>query len=257
MPAADNASAEAAPTVRRYLGGVEAIERALDAAEAVRVLLVERDDSDPSVLALVARAEASGVRIWRGGPGDLRRMSRGEPERVVAMVGPDPTPDFERVLTDGGAIWLLHRARYPSNVGFALRTAEVSGASALIVDATFNHDERSRVSHVSMGADRLLPLFYRSSEDVLTAARAAGRRLVALEDVGRHAPWQVDLRGPLLLIAGSERHGLGQDLLDRVDAVVRLPMAGFIPSYNLQAAIAALSVERLRQSSSFQTTDGG
>jgi 23S rRNA (guanosine2251-2'-O)-methyltransferase len=68
-----------------------------------------------------------------------------------------------------------------------------------------------------------------------------------VEDVGSAAPWQVDLTGPLLLVVGAEAEGVPRGVLERCDHVVRIPMAGFIASYNLQAAVAALAAERLRQ----------
>jgi len=135
-------------------------------------------------------------------------------------------------------------------VGFAVRTAEVSGAEGLIVDATFNHEARSRVSHVSMGADRVMPVLWASTEQALAAARATKRRVIALEAVDhvRTQPlWEVDLTGNVLLIAGNERDGIDEALLARCDALASIPMAGFVPSYNLHAAIAAVAAERLRQ----------
>jgi tRNA G18 (ribose-2'-O)-methylase SpoU len=36
-------------------------------------------------------------------------------------------------------------------------------------------------------------------------------------------------------------------VLDSCDLVVRIPMAGFVASYNLQAAVAAIAAERFRQ----------
>jgi tRNA G18 (ribose-2'-O)-methylase SpoU len=51
----------------------------------------------------------------------------------------------------------------------------------------------------------------------------------------------------VLFVVGGERQGTPPELLERCDAVVRIPMAGFIPSYNLQAAVAVLAAERLRQ----------
>jgi 23S rRNA (guanosine2251-2'-O)-methyltransferase len=57
----------------------------------------------------------------------------------------------------------------------------------------------------------------------------------------------VDLTGAVVLLVGSERDGLSDALLARCGAVVRVPMAGFVPSYNLQAAISAVAAERLRQ----------
>ena len=46
---------------------------------------------------------------------------------------------------------------------------------------------------------------------------------------------------------GGESDGVPRALLARCDAVARIPMAGFVASYNLQAAVAILAAERLRQ----------
>ncbi len=235
--------------MRRYLAGSEAIERALAAGEPVRVLLYDRDTASPAVQALATRAQAAGVALWRGGTGDLRRMARaGQAPDAIAMVGPEPRPDLPALLRRRGALWLLDRAAYPSNVGFAIRTAEVSGCEGVIVDADFNHEQRSRVQHVSMGADRVMPVLWEPTATVLVAAARAGYRLIALEDSGQRAPWEIDLTGPVVLLVGNERAGLAAEVLSRCDAVVRLPMAGFVPSYNLQAALSAVALERLRQS---------
>jgi tRNA G18 (ribose-2'-O)-methylase SpoU len=233
---------------RFQVAGVRAIDAALDEGRPVRVLLVRAEDDTAATAALVTRATALGANIWRGSPGDLRRMGRGpDAHSAVAMLGPSPKADLAELLSRGGISWLLHDSSFPSNVGFAVRTAEVSGADGVIVDAQFNHEQRARVDHVSMGASRLLPVLYERSEAVLELAAASGVRCVAIEDVGASAPWQVDLRGPTLCVIGNERSGIDSPLLARCAAVVRIPMAGFVPSYNLQAAMAAIAVERLRQ----------
>ena len=82
---------------------------------------------------------------------------------------------------------------------------------------------------------------------MIAAARDAGKRVVAIEDVGSAPPWHLDLTGPVLLVVGSEADGVPKAVLARCDAVTRLPMAGFVASYNLQAAVASIAVERFRQ----------
>jgi tRNA G18 (ribose-2'-O)-methylase SpoU len=233
---------------RAQLAGVGAIRAALAEGQPVRVLLVRADDSDPELEALCADAVAKGVQLWRGSAGDLRRMGRGpDASCAVALLGPPPLATLDELLQRGGICWLLHRAAYPSNVGFAVRTAEVSGADGVIVDADFNHEQRNRVDHVSMGASRLLPIVYASSDDTLALAARRGVRIVAIEDVGSVEPWQVDLRGPVVCVIGNEQTGIGAPVLAHSDYSVRIPMAGFVPSYNVQAAMAAIAVERLRQ----------
>jgi 23S rRNA (guanosine2251-2'-O)-methyltransferase len=234
--------------LRRYVAGHAAIAAALAAGEPVRVVLVDRDDASAETLALIADARSRGATLWLGGAGDLRRMSRGaNAERAIAMLGAEPRADLEGLLGRGGATWLLHGIRYASNAGFAVRTAEVSGADGVIVDAAFNHDERTRVSHVCMGADRVMPVVWAGTSQALTLAAERGYRAIAIEDSGDRAPWQADLTGRVLLVVGGEREGLAEDVLSRCHEVVRVPMAGFVPSYNLQAAIAAVAAERLRQ----------
>jgi tRNA G18 (ribose-2'-O)-methylase SpoU len=49
------------------------------------------------------------------------------------------------------------------------------------------------------------------------------------------------------LVVGAEREGVSDQVLEAADAVVKLPMDGFVPSYNLQVAVSVLAVEALRQ----------
>jgi tRNA G18 (ribose-2'-O)-methylase SpoU len=233
---------------RTQLAGHAAIERALAERDDVRVLLVRADDDSARTLALVELAAMRGVKLWRGSQGDLRRMGRGaDAEYALALLGASPEASLPELLSRGGISWLLHHVAYASNAGFAVRTAEVSGADGVIIDASFNHEQRARITHVSMGASRLLPIVYGSTAEVLDCAAERGLRCVAIEDVGARAPWEIDLRGPLVCLIGGERAGLDPLVLARCDSVLRIPMAGFVPSYNLQAAMAAVASERLRQ----------
>jgi len=234
---------------RRQLAGAEEVAAALAAATPLRVVLVRRD-APAAVQALAERARAAGARVHAASANDLRRMARAgapEPCDVLAMIGPDPALDPAAALAGAGAAWLLAGVAYAGNAGYAIRTAEVSGADAIFLDASLDAAGRRRALRASMHAERFLPVHWQPAGAVLDAARAAGRRLVAVEDVGARAPWQVDLRGRVLLAIGGERHGLDRALLARCDEVVRVPMAGFVPSYNLQAAMAAVAAERLRQ----------
>ena len=51
----------------------------------------------------------------------------------------------------------------------------------------------------------------------------------------------------VMLIIGGENSGISEDLLAASDEAIRIPMAGFTPSYNLQAPMAVVAVEALRQ----------
>ncbi len=232
---------------RRQLLGEDELATALAAREPLHLVLLRRT-AGPGARALAERARAFGVRVTEISDNDMRRM-RHRPEScdVLGLVGPDPGASPTEVLASGGAVWLLAGVGYAGNAGYAMRTAEVSGAAGIFLDSALDPAGRKRALRMSMHAERFFPVHWMGASAVVDAARAAGRRILAIEDHGTHAPWATDLRGPVLLAIGGERNGLAPAVLERCDEIVRVPMAGFVPSYNLQAAMAAVAVERLRQ----------
>jgi tRNA G18 (ribose-2'-O)-methylase SpoU len=239
-------SSSAPPSARRRLTGSAELARALDAGLPVRCVVVPEGPLSAELGALCERASAAGAEILRSG--ERRRTRLAGDAEVAALVGPELDGDLDAVMARGGAVWLIVGARYPGNVGTAIRTAEVSGADGFYIDSHFDHAQRRETRRASMRADRFLPVAWERAGDVIGAARRAGKRIVAIEDSGTAAPWEVSLTGPLLLVAGGESDGIPPALQRRCDAVTRIPMEGFVSSYNLQAAVAIVAAERLRQS---------
>ncbi len=210
----------------------------------MRVVLVrEGVESDA-----VERARAAGAIVRSVSARVMQRLSHAQPAAdVLAQVGDPPAATLDELCARDGAAWLLVGVAYPGNAGFAIRTAEVSGADGIAIDCDFTRVERREALRMSMRADWFMPVLWDSATTVVERARASGRRVIAIEDVGAHAPWQADLRGRVLLAIGGEDPGIPADLLAQCDDVLRIPMGGFIRSYNLQAALAMVAGERLRQ----------
>jgi 23S rRNA (guanosine2251-2'-O)-methyltransferase len=235
-------------SARRQVRGVREINAALRSNEKPRLLLIRRAAEDPEVLAIVEQAAKLGIPVRRASANDLRRMNAADPpEDVLALLGPDPGADEATVLASGGAVWLLVKAAYPGNVGFAIRTAEVSGADGIFIDTDVVGRGRHRALRASMGANRFFPVHWLTAERAIGLARETGKRIIAVENTGSGAHWDADLTGSILLIIGGEEEGISTEILGQCDDIVRIPMAGFVPSYNLHAAMAAVAVERLRQ----------
>lgn len=233
---------------RRQVAGPAELLAALEAHEPVRLVLHAREPKDAAVLRAVERAHAAGVAAHVASAQSLWRLGKcTPPPELIAVVGPDPRAPADEVLAGGGATWLLVGIKYPGNTGFAIRLAEVSGAAGVFVDGAFEHEGRREALRASMRADRFFPVFWQSAAQAIALAKRSGRRVLAIEDVGDAAPWQVDLTGRVLLVVGGERHGIPPEVLAQCDRALRIPMRGFIPSYNLQAAMAMVAGERLRQ----------
>ena len=197
-------------------------------------------------------AESSGIKIIFGSENDLWRMSRDNSQgipNVLALVGRNPDLSLQEVFSNGGLVWLLAGAAYPVNIGFCIRTAEVSGASAVIVDAELNNPERSAAKRASMKAHRFIPVHWTPGLDAIKMAKKSGFRIIAVEDVGISAPWDVDMTGDIILVVGGEKNGISSEILSESDEIVRIPMSGFVPSFNLQAPLSAVAIEAQRQRS--------
>jgi TrmH family RNA methyltransferase len=233
---------------RKKLAGAQAIGAALARGEPLRLIVLDGNAGAEARRALEAPAREAGVPLQTVGTRHFERLRPpGGPGGAVALLGPEKPHTPAEVLARPGPAWLLAGVVYPGNAGMAIRTAEVSGAAGVFVDADFDHAQRREATRASMRADRFLPVLWQRSHIVLDAAQAAGRRAIALEDAGTERPWQTDLTGPALFVVGSEHEGIAADVLARCDRVVAIPMAGFIRSYNLQAAVAIVAAERMRQ----------
>ena len=56
---------------------------------------------------------------------------------------------------------------YSTNLGFAIRTAEVSGADGVMLNVAKTHEERRTIRQASMRADRFIPVIYSTTEEII------------------------------------------------------------------------------------------
>jgi tRNA G18 (ribose-2'-O)-methylase SpoU len=227
--------------------GLEAVMEALESGVAIDRVLVDRDHDTSALRAL---CEAADIPLEEGSTNDLWRMSADGAQVALALTGRAQYETLEDVMAAGGCVWLFDGVEYSTNLGFAIRTAEVSGADAVLLNVAKTHEERRTIRRASMRADRFIPVIYTSTPAVLEAAASNDFCIIAAEDVGINGPWDEDMTGNVLLVVGAERNGVSPEVLEAANAVVKLPMDGFVPSYNLQVAVSVLAVEALRQRNS-------
>jgi tRNA G18 (ribose-2'-O)-methylase SpoU len=156
---------------------------------------------------------------------------------VVAVGRRRPPTDPVAVAATPGALVVLEAVNDHENLGTLFRTARALGATGVLVDPTCADPLYRRSVRVSLG--HVLRLPWATVEpwpEGLVAARAGGRRLVALAP----DPTAVALAdvepGPVALMVGAEGPGLSAAALATADLVVRIPMAGDVDSLNVATA---------------------
>lgn len=233
---------------RRRVEAPDAIEAALARPGEVALVLHREGGLSAEARSLVDRARRAGVPTLEASAREMRRMSGGEASReVLALAAAPIATSLEALLAADGPVLLLAGLRFPGNVGFILRSAEVAGAAGVVIANDWGRPQLGEALRIGMHAERFAPVVESEAEAAIEAARAAGRRVIGVETSGRRAPWEVDLRVPIVLVVGGESEGLSARLLAGLDEVVRIPTRGFIPSYNVQAAVGMLLGEWLRQ----------
>jgi len=224
--------------------GAEAVYQALLSGQPIDRVLVDRDKDTSMIRQLCQQNE---IPLEEGSTNDLWRMSAAGHVDALALIGRFQTDSIDELMARGGTIWFFDGVTYSTNLGFAIRTAEVSGADGVVLNVAKTHEERRTIRRASMRADRFIPVIYSTTEEIIAKAKQNGLTVVAAEDTGDRGPWEVDLTKDVLLVVGAERDGVCQETLTAADFIVKLPMDGFVPSYNLQVAVSVLAVEALRQ----------
>ena len=173
--------------------GPSAIAAALDAGEPVRLVLVAREPQDPAVRAArrarqgARRPGARDQRARRSG-GCRRRSRRRRSSRWSA--GP-PDADRATVLASGGHRLAAGRPRLPRQHRLRDPTRRgVGRARACSWTAPSSTRGAARRCAPRCARTASCPCSGSRRSTSSRGARAAGRRVLAVEDVGTRAPWR-------------------------------------------------------------------
>jgi tRNA G18 (ribose-2'-O)-methylase SpoU len=137
---------------------------------------------------------------------------------------------------------VLDRVRQNYNIGAILRLCDAFLVERLVVCGTDLNLRKRRLVQAAAGAQRWVPsLQVPSALPLVTAAKAAGSWVIVAEQTaGSVPPDELVAVFPACLILGSERDGVGQELIDLADSVVAIPMLGMANSINVSTAAAIL-----------------
>lgn len=135
----------------------------------------------------------------------------------------------------------------PGNLGTILRSADATGAEAVIVCDAVTDLFNPNVVRASTGVLFTTPTVITDSQSTLDFLRKHTIRSLAATPAATELYTDVDLAQPVAVVMGSEQFGLTDLWLKNCDLPVRLPMAGIADSLNVSAATVAIAYEVVRQ----------
>ena len=169
---------------------------------------------------------------------------------IVRFMGKIET-DLPSFTDQSGNIGLLilDRIEDPQNLGQIIRTAECAGIDGIIIPKHDSCAITDTVIQVSQGAFTQVSIYQVNNlHQTVTNLKDEEFWVIAMENSLDAKHWhQVDYKGKVAIIAGSEGRGIKKLVLEKCDFLVTIPMQGKTNSLNVSAAVSAVLFERLRQ----------
>jgi TrmH family RNA methyltransferase len=210
--------------------------------EILHIVLVAEGFEDT---ALKDRLDALRVRTRMVAASDISALCGTEtPQGIVAVANfGSLRPDWTTINT----VTLLDGVQDPGNLGAILRTSAALGMDAVVLGKGTCDPYNPKVVRASAASLLRMPL--ETGEDLATKIhflRLKGFTIVATSPHAKITLDQAKLRRKVALLFGNEGGGVGANLIDQADQVVRIPMKGSVESLNVAVAHGLLAYDLTR-----------
>jgi len=236
------------------LYGLHAVREALKAGtRPLQRMLVLRTTRQFSELVRSAKAKRIPVHVEPISAFD-RLVPSGKHQGVIAFIAAKSYSSTEEILEcarrrqEPPFLVILDGVEDPHNLGAVLRTAEAAGVHGVFIPDRRAVGLTSVVAKVSAGAiDHMLVGRVGNLTRLIENLKQVGVWVYAVAPSATKSYTDLDMTGPLALVAGGEGEGIRPGVLKECDDQMRIPMKGKVESLNVSAAVAVLLFEVLRQ----------
>lgn len=244
----DSCMAEGRNPVREVLSSGRTVERLYfqeGLKDNVILSLRERAVKRGIPFRTASRKVMDGISVKHGGVGDH--------QGVIAIVSDYSYMDLDDVMQrldrEGKEpfIILLDGIVDPHNLGAIIRTAECSGADAVVIPRDRAVPLTSTVGRVSAGAVNHIPVC-KVVNLTRTLEKLKERGLWAVcADMDGTPMYDLNLTGKIALVIGNEGKGVSRLVSETCDMRASIPLAGKTESLNASVACGVLAYEIVRQ----------
>lgn len=240
----------------QYIVGRNPVLEILKSDKEVEKILVLKGELKGSINKIIGKAKSKNIPIQYVDKNKLKQLSGDSAHQgVVAVVAPYIYSSVEEILTrareknENPFILILDGIEDPHNLGAIIRTAECSGVHGVII-------QKRRAAHVtetvyksSAGAvEHMLIAKVTNISDTIDKLKEEGLWIYGSDADVEDYYFDVDLKGSVALVIGSEGKGISRLVKEKCDFLLKIPMFGKISSLNASNAASILIYEVIRQS---------
>ena len=177
----------------------------------------------------------------------------GKHQGVIAIAAAYEYSTVEQMLENARSrgeapfLILLDGIEDPHNLGAIIRTANQAGAHGVIIPKRRAVGLTATVAKASAGALNYTPVARVTNlVSTMESLKKEGLWFVCA-DMGGTSMYDLDLKGSIGLVIGSEGEGVSRLVRETCDFIAAIPMKGEIDSLNASVAAGILAYEIVRQ----------
>jgi 23S rRNA (guanosine2251-2'-O)-methyltransferase len=220
------------------LTGINPVAEALRAHHPLERILIAKGAGGPRLQEIIDLARRADIPV-RFEPRDAveRLAGTSAHQGVVALGAASKYADLDDLAAGGGLLVVLDGIEDPHNLGAIIRTAHAAGAAGVVVPERRASGLTDVVAKAAAGALEYLPVARAGNINrALESLKQRDYWIYGLDERGDRDYDQVDYSAPTALVFGGEGKGLHDLVRKHCHALVRIPMAGKIPSLNVSVA---------------------
>ena len=183
----------------------------------------------------------------------LNRLSKKNHQGVIARISPIKFYEINQIIEKiedkkDALILILDQINDVRNFGAIIRTAEVSGVDAIIIQNQSSAPINADTVKTSAGGVFNVPICKVSHiKDAIYHLKSSKIMVIAASEKAEKNIYDLSLKKSLAIIMGSEERGISPSVLKLSDEMVKLPMFGKIESLNVSVASGIFLYEVIRQ----------
>ena len=234
--------------------GIHAVEQALKSrGRAFEFVAFAKERRDGRIQKLINMCRQMGVPSRFEAKESLTRLA-GTPQHqgVVAATAEKVYDDLEKILQarkgECALVLVLDGVEDPHNLGALLRTADATGVDGVVIPERRAVGVNATVVKASAGASEYV-LVAKVTNIARTLEELKSKNIwtVGVDERAEKNYDEIDYQMDCALVLGAEGHGLHDLVRKKCDFLVKIPMAGKVPSLNVSVAGAVVMYEAARQ----------
>ncbi|MBR6769817.1 MAG: 23S rRNA (guanosine(2251)-2'-O)-methyltransferase RlmB [Lachnospiraceae bacterium] len=234
--------------------GRNAVIEALRARKPIDKLFIQDGCQDGPITTIKREAKKQDCIVKFVSRERLDQMSgTGKHQGVIAYAAAYTYAEVEDILQQAKEkgeppfVFLLDNIEDPHNLGAIIRTANLAGAHGVIIPKNRAVGLTAVVARTSAGALNYTPVAKVTNlSKTIEELKRQGLWFVCA-DMSGTTMYQLDLKGPIGLVIGSEGEGVSRLVKEKCDLIASIPMKGNIDSLNASVAAGVLAYEIVRQ----------